>query len=353
MDKQTLLAHVGSMQQLAYVRPVTYREGRAGSLNAYQVKNGDLTFLALADKCLDVGELTYKGLCLNFLSKPGLTGRAHYDTHGQEAQRSIMGGLFFTAGLENICAPCAVGGREYPMHGRLRTTPAEHCCADARWEGEDYVLSVSGEMREAELFGENLTLRRTLTTRLGSRTICIRDELENEGFRPETALLLYHFNFGYPLVEAGTRLLLPTRGVTPRDETSRPQVEGWSHMDPPRPGEPEYVFFHDLCADEQGRTCAVVFNHRLGLGVALDFDQKALPWFMEWKSTAAGDYVLGLEPANASAHGRLWQAEHGGLPTLAPGERKTVELSVTVLDGAETLEGYTRRIKTLTSGKEE
>lgn len=353
MNKQALLAHVGSMQQVAYVRPVTYREGRAGSMNAYQVKNGDMTFLALADKCLDVGELTYKGVSLHFLSKPGLTGRAHYDTRGQEAQRSIMGGLFFTAGLENICAPCTVDGKEYPMHGRLRTTPAEHCGADARWDGEEYVVTVSGEMREAELFGENLTLRRTLTTRYGSRSICIRDELENEGFRPECAMLLYHFNFGYPLVEAGTRLLLPTRRVTPRDEGSLPHLDGWARMEPPKAEEPEYVFSHALGADERGRTCAVVFNDRLGLGVALDFDKKSLPWFMEWKSTAAGDYVLGLEPANACAHGRQWQADHGGLPLLAPQERKLVELRVTVLDGAEELEHYLRRIESLKSGKEE
>ena len=352
MDKKEVLAHVGSMQQMAYVRPVTYGEGRAGGMRAYQVKNDAMSFLVMADKCLDVGELSYKGVNLSFLSKPGLVGRAHYDTHGLEAQRSIMGGLFFTAGLENICAPCTDEGKEYPMHGRLRTTPAEHCCAEAYWDGEAYRMCIRGEMREAELFGENLTLRRTISTQYGTRCIEIQDELENQGFRPEPAMLLYHFNFGFPLVEAGTRLLLPTRSVTGREEVSDRHKEEWDRMDPPKPGEPEYVFFHTLGADDQGWSCVAVFNERLGLGVALEFDQKSLPWFMEWKSTAAGDYVLGLEPANASARGRLWQARNGGLPMLAPQERKTVSLRVWILDGAEDLARYDQRIQALKSGKE-
>ena len=43
------------------------------------------------------------------------------------------------------------------MHGRMRTTPAEQTGASARWEKDDYVVTISGTMREAELFGENLS----------------------------------------------------------------------------------------------------------------------------------------------------------------------------------------------------
>ncbi|MBQ9564747.1 MAG: DUF4432 family protein, partial [Synergistaceae bacterium] len=162
--KSESMRYVGSMQQVAYVRPVTYSEGRAAGLKAWDVKNGPLSFRVLADKCLDVSQFSYRGVNMSFLSKPGLQGRGHYDTHGNEALRSIMGGFFFTAGAENICAPCTIDGMDYPMHGRLRTTPAEHLCGDAFWEGDEYHLKVSGEMREASLFGENIVLRRSLET---------------------------------------------------------------------------------------------------------------------------------------------------------------------------------------------
>ena len=42
MDKKELYQYVGSMQQVAYVRPIAYEEGRSSGLKAYEVKNGGL-----------------------------------------------------------------------------------------------------------------------------------------------------------------------------------------------------------------------------------------------------------------------------------------------------------------------
>ena len=41
------------------------QEGRADHLRVVEVKNDDLRFLVLADKCLDVAELEYKGMNLS------------------------------------------------------------------------------------------------------------------------------------------------------------------------------------------------------------------------------------------------------------------------------------------------
>lgn len=333
MDRQNLLRRVGSMQQLAYVRPVAYGEGRASGLKAWEVKNGPLRYIVFADKCLDVGEFSYKGINFNFLSKPGMQGRNHYDTHGQEALRSIMGGLFFTAGLENICAPCTVDGVDYPMHGRIRTTPAEHLCADALWDGGDYILRTSGEMREGELFGENLVLRRSVETVYGSKTVTVTDEIENQGFRDEPLMLLYHINIGYPLLDEGTELLVPTRSVTPRDKEASGHEDRWNVMDAPKDNEPEYVFIHDPLYTPDGRGVACVLNKKLGLGLKIEYTRENLPYFMEWKSTASGDYVLGLEPANSSVYGRPFHEKEGTLHRVAPFAKEKNVLTFTVLEG--------------------
>lgn len=333
MDRQTLLRRVGSMQQLAYIRPVTYQEGRASGLKAYEVKNGPLQYKVLADKCLDVGEFSYKGINFNFLSKPGLQGRNHYDTHGQEALRSIMGGLFFTAGLENICAPCTLDGTDYPMHGRIRTTPAEHLQAAAGWEGEDYVLRAAGEMREGELFGENLVLRRSVETVYGQKTVTVTDEIENQGFRDEPLMLLYHINIGYPLLDEGTQLLAPTRSVTPRDREAAGHEDRWNVMDAPKDNEPEYVFIHDLAYTTNGQGVVCVIHEKLGLGLKITFTSANLPYFMEWKSTASGDYVLGLEPANSSVYGRPFHEKERTLHRIAPLAKEKNVLTFTVLEG--------------------
>lgn len=344
MDKASLLRRVGSVQQLAYIRPVIYTEGRAAGLPAYTVKNGPLSFVAMAGKSLDIAELSYRGVNVSFLAKPGLMGRNHFDTNGDEALRSIMGGLMFTCGLENICAPCNSGGKDYPMHGRMRTTPAEHVSASADWDGDAYRLRLSGEMREAELFGENLVLRRTIETTYGSRSILVRDEIENEGFRPEPMMLLYHVNVGYPLLSEASQLILPTRSVTPRDATSEPHAAEWAEMSAPKDNEPEYVFIHDLAADGNGDTFAALFNEELCLGIKLTFNKKNLPYFMQWKSTASGDYVMGLEPANSRVYGRLDHEKQGDLHHLAPFARETMEIEITLLEGESDL-NHVRKLR--------
>ncbi len=344
MDKRELLRKTGSFQQLASIRTLSFAEGRAQT-RAVELVNGPLRFTALADKCLDIAELSWRGVNFSFLSKPGLQGRNQYDTHGDEALRSIMGGFFFTAGLENICAPCTIAGKDYPMHGRIRTTPAEHLCADARWEGDDYVLELRGEMREAELFGENLVLRRSLRTVYGEKSFTLTDEIENQSFRDEPLMLLYHINIGYPLLDEGTRLYLPTRGVTPREELSAPHAERWNVMDAPKDNEPEYVFIHDPIPDGEGRMSACVVNERLELGLRIGWDTKNLPFFMEWKSTASGDYVLGLEPANSSVYGRPWHEKRGELHHLAPLSSERNELVFTVLDGREEIDAAIAAIR--------
>ena len=90
MKKQAIMALTGNIQQVACIRQVRFLEGRAGGMEAYQVRNGPLSFLIMADKCLDIGEFEYKGVNFSFLSKPGLIGRTHYDTNGMEAQRMFF-----------------------------------------------------------------------------------------------------------------------------------------------------------------------------------------------------------------------------------------------------------------------
>lgn len=340
MNEKQLSKLVGSLQQVAGVRPILYTEGRAGGLKAFEVKNGSLSFHAMADKCLDISECSYKGININFLSKPGLMGRNHFDTNGLEAQRSIMGGLFFTCGLENICPPCVDEGKEYPMHGRMRTTPAEHLSADSFWKDGKYHIRISGEMRESELFGENMLLRRSIETIYGERTVVVRDEIKNCAFRSEVLMLLYHFNIGYPLLQEGARLIIPSVDVIGRDEIS--DVTRWQVMDAPVDNAPEQVFTHKLIADKDGNTFAALVNDTLQMGVLLEFNQRYLPNFMEWKSIASGDYVMGLEPANSSVLGRLDQKKQG-LHRIAPFGTETVELRITILDGAEEIQSICDR----------
>lgn len=336
MEKAEIMKKVGNLHQLMDVVPVQYQDGRAFGMRAWQVKNGPLQFTVMKDKCMDIAELSYKGINMSFLSKPGLQGRNHYDTNGDEALRSIMGGMLFTCGLENICAVYRnKEGKEFPMHGRIRTTPAEYAGTEMKWSQDGCEIILSGEMREAELFGENLVLHRTITTRWPGKEIHIRDTVENQSFQDLPMMLLYHFNVGYPLLDEGAEILIPAKETTPRDEEAESQLLEWNKMQKPVDNEPEAVFLHKLKADARGNTWAAVINEKLGLGLCIEYSQKNLPYFMQWKSRASGDYVVGLEPANSSVFGRKYHEERGDLSLLKPFEKKTMELTLKILENEE------------------
>lgn len=345
MKNREIYKYVGSMQQVAFVRPISFVEGRASGMKGYDVKNGDLRFQVAVDKCLDILDFSYKGMNINFLAKQGLIGRADYDTQGEEGPRSLMGGLFFTCGLENTCIPCEENNRHYPMHGRIRSTPAEHVSADGEWNQDSYILSVSGKMREAEIFGKNLTLRRKIETVYGERKIAIIDIIENNGFREEPMMLLYHFNFGYPFLDENAVVLLPTLKVTPRDKEAQKEANKWDHMEAPVDNEPERVYLHELAADENGDTFACLFNLKSNIGIKLKFNKRYLPKFVQWKSIASGDYVMGLEPTNSNVFGRIQEGSQ--IHKLFPFQREEIRIEFEILNSFEEYNNICCEIKKL------
>jgi len=333
MDKMSLLRHCGNLEQVASVRPVTYADGRANGMKAILVKNGKLEFSLLQDKCLDIGPLSYGGINMTLMSKPGLQGRNPYDTHGEESVRSIMGGAMFTCGFENIHVPRIVDGVEYPMHGRMRTTPMEKVAMDACFEGEDYVMEVCGEGREAALFGENLILRRQVRTVYGESTLEIVDEIENRTFKEDKLCFLYHFNSGFPFLEGGCRVLIPHVECIPRNADAEKGLGRQFVMDDPVDNAPEQVFLYVPKADENGNTFAAVVNDRLGLAMCIRWNVKEIPYITQWKTIASGDYAMALEPCNANFEGR----EDPNAQVLPPLGKHVNHYSLSILDGKDAI----------------
>ena len=98
------------------------------------------------------------------------------------------------------------------MHGRISQVPARLLGYGER-EGDACTLWAEGEVAQMAVFGENLVLTRRVEAALGDTTITVEDRVENRGFRPTPHMLLYHYNFGYPLLDDGAELLVPSRAI--------------------------------------------------------------------------------------------------------------------------------------------
>jgi hypothetical protein len=194
-------------------------------------------------------------------------------------------------------------------------------------EGDEIVLT--GVVEETRFLFARLELTATLRTRFGEAGFRLRDEVRNLAARPAGMQLLYHVNFGPPLLEAGSRVVAPVRQIVPRNEHSAKSIREWDRFSAPQAGFAEQVYFFELAGRGDGSTGTLLANASGTKGVSLGFNRRQLPCFTLWKNTAALEdgYVTGLEPATNYPNPRSYEAEQGRVVTLAPGGSHAMELS--------------------------
>ncbi len=342
------------------MRRVVLAEGRAKGVEAFQFQTGEgLDFTVLPDRGLDIPFCSFKGLNLVYQAPGGVAHPAFHDPAGFEWLRVFFGGLLTTCGLSYCGDPGADGGEELGLHGRYTGLPAVRVRDLSRWEGDEYLLEVAGTVEEASLFGEKLRLERSVSCRIGSRQLTVRDRVENFGRRPSPFTILYHVNAGFPLLGADSQLLAGSLSVEPYDpalEASRPEQRPFAAPDPQfRDPGPDYL--HTMAADSGGRAWAALVNRGLrprgsppGLGLYLAFSAGSLPFLNEWRMLADGDYVVGVEPANTKVVNRAALRREGRLPMLQPGEAREMEVELGVLEGPEEIEAFAGRCLALRGG---
>ncbi len=332
-NKSELLRRVGQMEQLAGIRSSELVDGKARGSRVFEVWTGTgLRFQVNAERALDVAWCEFNGHPLAWRSPTGDVHPAYYEPHGLGWLRSFAGGLLTTCGLDQFGAPSHDGGADLGLHGRISNQPASQVNACAAWVGEEYRLEISGEIRQAMLFGENLVLRRRISTALGSNSIRIEDVIANEGYEPSPHMLLYHFNLGFPLLSADTRLNLRTAETLPRDADAQPGLSSWDRFQEPTRGYREQVFIHRPEADNKGIAVVELNNPQIGLGLRWTYSTVNLPYLMEWKMMGEGSYVVGIEPANCNGlGGRAATRQNDALPFLSPGESREYCLDLEII----------------------
>lgn len=334
--KQELLARVGNIEQLASITHEELLDGNASCLHQWRIRNaGGVEFTVLESKCMSLFSMTYRGIPIEYISKNGLTSPLRFVPQSpEESLRSIDGGILYTCGLSNVGFACQTELGEQVYHGRLRAMSAKNTESRAFWDGDIYRMQLRGEMRETAMFGENLVLRRTISTQLGASRIQIEDEIENEGFEPRPLMLMYHCNLGYPLLDADAKLLLPPSRIDVRDSWTRPNIPDFLELSGPDETFKEQVLYHQIQSRET--VVSALINRRLNLAFYVKQDPTELPYIHEWKAFHSGDYALGLEPANCHCEGQAAEREkYGTLQLIQPFEKKKVHLEIGFLESEE------------------
>jgi len=329
---------VGDIAQIAGVRLGELGDGRERGVRVADFRTGSgFAFTVHIDRGLDIGAAEYAGAALAHRTAAGVVGPAYYEPEGIGWVKGFPCGLMTTCGLTFAGHPCEDQGKPLGLHGPASYIPATNVWADGVWQGDEYEMFIQGKVREGYLFGDKLELTRRIWARLGESRLFISDRVTNYGATPAPHMIMYHCNFGFPLIDEGTELRTPSpRGVEPATESARAGVPRCKVFDAPKPGIGEEVFYHDLPAAEDGTVTVSLVNPRFqagrGLGVYLRYRQRELPVLVEWKMMGAGDYVVGLEPSNCHPiGGRAAERARGTLVTLQPGESVEYQLEIGVL----------------------
>lgn len=322
MNKTELLKRIGSIESFCRAEEFVFDSGAARGSRGIRVKCGELSFTVLPDRCMDIAYCEFRGVPMSFDSGSGVVSPAYYNE--KDFSRSFTAGLLTTCGLSNVGPACTDDEKEYCQHGKISNVPAYDVSITRSWMGSDYVLAISGKMKQSALFGEKLELMRTITLKLGDNTINISDKVVNNGFTPEGIMLLYHINFGYPLIDEGVKLTTNTKGPVPRDEEAKKGIEQAHTLEAPQPDYSEQVFYHESLKDSWAR----IENKNLDTYSEISYNGENLPFLTQWKQMGEGDYVLGVEPGTNPPEGRNKERARGRLQMIMPQETKRFDVKI-------------------------
>lgn len=321
--------YIGDISQLFRVETYRLEGGRKEGIRATGVSNEKgLNFTVVADRCMDISHLSYKGVNLSYITPSGVVAPQYYDRTGLNWLKSFSGGFVTTCGLENIGNPC-VEGEEFGLHGRIGNTPAEEYCVEMIKEENGNKIKISGKMRQSYLFGDKLHLKRTIYAFQEKNIICIEDEIINTGFKNQEYMQLYHCNIGYPFLSPECEILIPSYMVNGANEYSQNNIDKWNLIsEPSEVGEMCYI--HKIKEDKPKRVG--MFSHKWGFGFVLQFEGTDLDKLLQWRCLSKGEYVIGIEPATNFVEGRKIERDKTGLKCIAPGQSIKHKLEIAIYD---------------------
>ena len=238
------------------------------------------------------------------------------------------------------------------LHGKVANIPASEVELRVS-DAAPYTLRLRGRVDERMLFGPKLELWSELSVNPGAAEFAVRDAVTNRGAGEQEFQLLYHVNFGAPLLEEGSRFVGAVERIFPLNRRAAEGLAAFDRYSGPEPGFVEQVYCITPFADPGGETAMLLRNRAGDRGCLLEFSVRELPCFTLWKNLSAPEegYVTGFEPGTGYPFARRIERSFGRVPRLAPGETRTFTTRYRLLEGREDVEHALARIEAVRAGR--
>lgn len=350
---QRFKGKISNASQLGGIETSTADNGAARGTRIAWINTGTgLRYKVVIDRAMDIADAFYSEHSLAWISHGGIVAPQPFANKGIDWLRTFFGGLLTTCGLSHVGGPESDEHGERGLHGNISNTVAEiESVIQPDPLNGKFDMSITGVMRESKIFGPSLELRRTISGTLGQPYLHIHDEVTNRANTPAPHMLLYHFNFGFPLADEGAQILWKGNMTLPKREGDNRifNDENDFHKCPApldiHMGTGEAVAFIDAEANDKGECIAGIYNEALQIAVQLTFNKNQLPWLINWQHWGNGEYVTGIEPATHPPIGQANARKDHTLIFLQPGEKKNYDVRIEVLNQSDSINTFINRFK--------
>lgn len=355
LDAEAPLLESSELDGLSLQRH-TMRGGLCDGVDVLHVVNGPLSFRVLPTRGLGIWDAHYHG------ERFGWNSPVRGPVHPKFVDLGEPSGLGWLDGFNELLVRCGLesngapefdddGRLAFPLHGRIANKPAHRL--EVTIDPEQEELRISGEVDEVRFHFLKLQMRTTIVTKRGEPGFRVRDEIFNLSASPAEMQILYHVNFGSPLLAAGSRVVAPVKTVVPRNAHAADGVRTWDTYEAPSPGFEEQVYFLELLANEDHQSRAMLKNAQGSHAVSMSFDNRVLPCFSIWKNTTAASdgCVTGLEPGTNFPNPRSYEGEHGRVIKLAGASSVVFDLGLEFHRGESEVQAAEALIAEIQAGR--
>jgi Domain of unknown function (DUF4432) len=346
------------------VRRQLLHGGRQEGVDLIVVDNGRMTITIVPTRGMGILHVVMGDLRL------GWDSPVREVVHPKYVNLEARGGLGWLEGFNEWLARCGLEWAGHPgtdrfvnnvgeqaemqltLHGKVANIPASEVEVIIEREPRPRIR-VRGRVDERAFYGPKLELWTEVWTEPGSSTFRIEDALTNRGAFEQEFQLLYHVNYGPPLLGAGARFSAATERVTPFNAHAAKDVETYAAYGGPARGFIEQVYNLRPLADGQGRSLLMLRNAAGDRAVSMGFAVAELPYVTLWKNLTALEegYVTGLEPGTGFPYTRRIEREAGRVPKLKPGETRRFAIDVGVHATAAGVTAADEQIKRIQNGR--
>jgi hypothetical protein len=274
----------------------------------------------------------------------GWQSPVHGPVHPRFVPLAEPSGIGWLDGFDELVARCglvsngapdfdAAGRLRHGLHGRIANLPAHHL--DVTLDEAAGTITLTGAVDETRFLCHALQMTTSLTVAADRQRVSWTDTVRNLSERPATMQMLYHVNFGPPLLGPGSEFVAPVAELSPRDAAAVADLPDWRRYAPPRAGRGEEVHFMRIQPQPDGHAAALLVAPEGRHGACLEWRADTLPCFTLWKNQGglADGYVTGLEPGTNFPNARTFEEAHGRVVALAPNQTVRFDLAIEHLAG--------------------